>query len=131
MAQVLDEKLVDKAETCAVQGRSIHDDLHLMYYIMAPGLGEAMINFDQLKAFYKVDHRNIYAVFRTASIGPVVRGLIATLYSGIHLVIRVKSSSVQTIYHHAFVSLWMTHIIASVLIYSTLPLQKLAPPRRK
>ncbi len=89
------EKLVGEAQTCAIPGRSIHDNLHLVRYIIErvsnkPGFGRAMINVDQSKAFDRVDHRYLAAVLRAAGLGPVFRGWIASMYSGICSVVKLN-----------------------------------------
>ena len=88
-------RLVGDAQTCAIPNRSIHDNLHLTRYIIErvgkePGMGGALINLDQSKAFDRVDHQYLAAVLRAAGFGPVFRGWIAAMYSNICSVVKVN-----------------------------------------
>ncbi|GAB1601854.1 hypothetical protein Ahia01_000463900, partial [Argonauta hians] len=62
--------LVGDAQTCAVPTRSIHDNLHLMRYILGskPGFGGALIN-----------HRYLKAVLMAAGFGPNFRSWIKAM----------------------------------------------------
>jgi hypothetical protein len=55
-----------------------------------PGFGGALINLDQSKAFDRVDHRYLAAVLKAAGFGPVFRGWIASMYSGICSVAKIN-----------------------------------------
>ena len=54
------------------------------------GFGGALVNLDQSKAFDRVDDRYLAAVLRAAGFGPVFRGWIATIYSGICSVVKLN-----------------------------------------
>ncbi|GAB1597330.1 hypothetical protein Ahia01_000009400 [Argonauta hians] len=87
--------LIGRAQTCAIPGRSIHDNLHLTRYIFdrvasESGLGGALINLDQSKAFDRVDHQYLAAVLRAAGLGPVFRGWVTKMYSNVSSVVMVN-----------------------------------------
>lgn len=61
--------LVGEAQTCAIPGRTIQDNLYLIRNTFErvskiPGKGRAMVNLDQCKAYDRVDHRYLGPTFR-------------------------------------------------------------------
>lgn len=66
--------LVGEAQTCAVPGRSIQDDLYLICYILEEinsksGSGGEVIHLDYEKVFDMVDHRHLGSVFVCVRLG--------------------------------------------------------------
>lgn len=55
--QALLPRLIGPEQTCAVKGRTIQDNLHLVHLIIEQVVSEAvLINLDQSNAFDRVDH---------------------------------------------------------------------------
>lgn len=85
--------LVRKAQTSVIPNRSI---LYLMRYIIEKagtkaGVGGALINLDQPKAFDWVEHRYLAAVLKTTGFRPVSRGWIAAMHSYTGLVVKISA----------------------------------------
>lgn len=84
-----------EAQTCTTLNASIHDNLHLMEYIIEKaeteaGFGGALINLDQLKVFDRVDHLYLEAVLKVDGFRLVFRSWFAEVYTGIYLVVKVN-----------------------------------------
>ena len=81
--QLVISDLIGPEQNCAVKGRSIRDNLHLVRQILE-GIKDdtkaALINLDQSKAFDRVDHRFLAAVLETAGFKPEFRKWISILY---------------------------------------------------
>ena len=74
--------LIGPEQTCAVKGRTIQDNLHLVRLIIEKVDSDAaLINLDQSKAFDRVDHRFLEAVLSAAGFGPYFRSWIRLLYA--------------------------------------------------
>ena len=64
--------LIGPEQTCAVKGRSIQDNLHLIREILEglkDGTRAALINLDQSKAFDSVDHRFRFLAYILETVG--------------------------------------------------------------
>ena len=85
--------LIGPEQNCAVKGRSIRDNLHLVRQILE-GIKDdtkaALINLDQSKAFDRVDHRFLAAVLETAEFKLEFRKWISILYHNPQAVVQVN-----------------------------------------
>ncbi|CAE1276092.1 unnamed protein product [Acanthosepion pharaonis] len=80
--QIVLSSLIGPEQTCAVKGRTIQDNLHLVRLIIEKVDSDAaLINLDQSKAFDRVDHRFLEAVLSAAGFGPHFRTWIRLLYA--------------------------------------------------
>lgn len=75
------ENLVEEVQICVIQTKAIHENLHLMRYIIEKvgckhGFGRDLSNLDQSKAFDNVDHRYL--------------GGVATMHNGICSMVKVN-----------------------------------------
>ena len=89
--QVVLDKLIGPEQTCAVKGRSIQDNLHLVRTIIEKvDNGAALIKLDQSKAFDRVDHRFLESVLSAAGLGHDFRSWIRLLYASPSAVVEVN-----------------------------------------
>ncbi|CAE1178594.1 unnamed protein product [Acanthosepion pharaonis] len=80
--QLVLSRLIGPEQTCAVKGRTIQDNLHMVRLILEQVDSEAaLINLDQSKAFDRVDHRFLEAVLSAAGFGADFRSWIRLLYA--------------------------------------------------
>lgn len=76
--------LVCEAQTCAISGRSIQGNLHLIRYYLErveqnSGKGGARVHVDQYKAFSRVDHVYLAAVLEAVALDSNLRRWIALM----------------------------------------------------
>lgn len=86
--------LIGVAQTCAVLGRSIQDNLHLMRYTLEgpddiSGTGGVLVHLDQANVFDKVDHW--YLVLALMWLGLVLASLGGSMYDNIDSIAWVNS----------------------------------------
>lgn len=87
--------LIGQAQSRTILNRSIHDNLHLMRYIIQrirtkAGFGGALVNLYQSKAFNKVNQRYLEAVLKAAGFGSVFSGWVTAMHSDTCSVAKVK-----------------------------------------
>lgn len=78
--------LVRRAQTYTTPRKSIHDNLHPMRYIIdragtKPAFEGALINLDQSKAFYSVNHQYLKVVLKTGGFELIFREWITAVNS--------------------------------------------------
>ncbi|KAK6191805.1 hypothetical protein SNE40_003397 [Patella caerulea] len=87
LRSVLDE-IVEPDQTCAVMGRSISDNLHLLRsvidYVDQKDLSVSFICLDQAKAFDRVNHNFLFTALEHYSFGPMFLKWIKLLYTDIY-----------------------------------------------
>lgn len=70
--QIVVDKLISSEQTCAVKGRTIQDNLHLVHTILDEiddSADAALANLDQSKAFGRVNHHFLKATLEAAGFG--------------------------------------------------------------
>ena len=83
--------LICPEQTCAVKGRTIQDSLHLVRTIVEKVDGNAaLINFDQSKAFDRVDHVFLESVLSSAGFGFHFRTWMRLLYASPGVMVEVN-----------------------------------------
>lgn len=87
--------LFGEAQTCAISGRNIHDNLHLVCYSLErfeqnSGKRGALFHLGQSKAFDRVDHKYVVAVLEAAGLNPNFHRWIAAMNSDIESVVKVN-----------------------------------------
>ena len=74
-------------QTCSVEGRSISDNIHLLRnvfdYIEDKNIGCAWLNFDQFKAFDRVEHAWLMQVLEAFGFGPDFLQWVKVLYTNL------------------------------------------------
>jgi exonuclease III len=79
--------IVSKDQTCAVPGRSILDNLHLLRnsidYINVKNIPAAVISLDQAKAFDRVSHDYLFQVLEKFGFGPSFLKWISLFYNDV------------------------------------------------
>ena len=77
-------ELIGPEQACAVPGRSVQDQLHLIRslseYVNEIGSPCGLVNLDQAKAFDRVSHRYLFRVLERFGLGPTFRHWVRTLY---------------------------------------------------
>ena len=72
-------------QTCAVKGRSIQDNVHLLRnvvdYCNGKNMGCMLINLDQSKAFDRVSHQFLFKALHAFGFGPTFIKWVQTLYT--------------------------------------------------
>ena len=97
--QLVADRLLGPEQTCAVKGRTIQSNLHLIRTILEGVKDDdcaALINLDQSKAFDRVDHQYLATVLQAAGFKPDFCKWISLLYRAPSAVVQVngKLSSV-------------------------------------
>ena len=74
-------------QTCSVEGRSISDNIHLLRnifdYVNSKNIGCLWVNFDQFKAFDRVEHRWLMRVLEAFGFGPDFIQWVRVLYANL------------------------------------------------
>ena len=77
--------IINIDQTCAIPGRSIHDNIHLIRnivdYCNNKQLGCMLINLDQSKAFDRVSHEYLFQILKAFGFGPDFIRWIQILYT--------------------------------------------------
>jgi len=77
--------IIDLDQTCAVKGRSIHDNVHLLRnvidYCNGKDMGCMLINLDQSKAFDRVSHQFLFKALHAFGFGPTFIRWVQILYT--------------------------------------------------
>ena len=86
LSKVMDE-IVYIDQTCAVKGRSIHDNIHLIRnvidYCGQKNLYCGIISLDQSKAFDRVSHKFLFKILEAYGFGPSFIQWVSLLYTDI------------------------------------------------
>lgn len=86
--QKIINRIVHPDQTCAVTGRTIFDNLHLLRntfdYCKQRSIPCIALAFDQSKAFDRINHRFLMYVIRKMGFGPFFENSIAKLYTDIY-----------------------------------------------
>ena len=87
-------KIVNLDQTCAVPGRSIHDNVHLLRniidYVNEKDFDCALLTLDQAKAFDRVSHDFLFQLLDVYNFGPDFKKWIKVLYCDIYSQVMVN-----------------------------------------
>lgn len=88
------DSIVHPNQTCAVPGRSITNNLHLVRdlidYCKERKLNACLLTLDQAKAFDRVDHNYLFSVLKTFGFGPEVIRWVQLLYNQVYSCVYVN-----------------------------------------